>query len=111
MAAPTPLYPANPCGTTLTRTTTTGVAMDSLAATLMYFSRFAGSGRFAEHRTSVSVVHGTAITYAAALAVSAALLWFFGRFDGHPPVLITAMCIVLALAATLGASAGRLLLR
>ena len=36
MAAPTPLYPANPCGTTLARTTVTGIAMDSLAATLMY---------------------------------------------------------------------------
>jgi putative integral membrane protein (TIGR02587 family) len=82
-----------------------------LAATLMYFSRFSGSGRFAENRTSLSVFHGTAITYAAALAVSAALLWFFGRFDGHPPALITAMCMVLGLAATLGASAGRLLLR
>jgi hypothetical protein len=32
MAAPTPLYPANPCGTTLVRTGTTGLAMDSLAA-------------------------------------------------------------------------------
>jgi hypothetical protein len=36
MPAPTPLYPANPCGTTLVRTTVTGIAMDSLAATLMY---------------------------------------------------------------------------
>jgi hypothetical protein len=36
MPAPTPLYPANPCGSTLARTTTTGMAMDSLAAALMY---------------------------------------------------------------------------
>jgi hypothetical protein len=36
MAAPTPLYPSNPCGTTLTRTTVTGLAMDALAATLAY---------------------------------------------------------------------------
>jgi hypothetical protein len=36
MAAPSALYPANPCGTTLARTTTTGVAMDALAAALMY---------------------------------------------------------------------------
>jgi hypothetical protein len=35
MAAPVALYPANPCGTTLARTTT-GMAMDSLAAALMY---------------------------------------------------------------------------
>lgn len=82
-----------------------------LATTLMYFSRFAGSARFAERRTSFSVLHGTAITYAAALAASAALLWFFGRFEGHPLPLVTAMCVVLGFAATLGASAGRLLLR
>jgi putative integral membrane protein (TIGR02587 family) len=81
------------------------------AATLMYFSRFVGSGRFAENRTSLSIAHGTAITYAAALLTSAALLWFFGRFDGHPPVLLAAMIVVLGFAATLGASAGRLLLR
>ena len=36
MAAPTPLYPANPCGTTLARSTVTGIAMDALAAALMY---------------------------------------------------------------------------
>jgi hypothetical protein len=36
MAAPTPLYPANPCGTTLARTAVTGIAMDTLAAALMY---------------------------------------------------------------------------
>jgi hypothetical protein len=36
MAAPSALYPANPCGSTLARTTTTGIAMDALAAALMY---------------------------------------------------------------------------
>lgn len=36
MPAPVALYPANPCGSTLSRRTTTGIAMDSLAAALMY---------------------------------------------------------------------------
>jgi hypothetical protein len=36
MPAPVPLYPANPCGTTLTRFTTVGLTLDSLAAALMY---------------------------------------------------------------------------
>jgi hypothetical protein len=36
MPAPTPLYPANPCGTTLSRFTTVGLTLDSLAAALMY---------------------------------------------------------------------------
>lgn len=83
----------------------------ALAATLMFFSRFVGSGRFKENRSSLSVLRGTALTYAAALVTSAGLLWFFGRFDDHPLVLDVAMCVVLGFAATLGASAGRLLLR
>jgi hypothetical protein len=36
MPAPVPLYPANPCGSTLSRFNSTGLTMDSLAATLMY---------------------------------------------------------------------------
>jgi hypothetical protein len=36
MPAPAAIYPANPCGSTLARTTTTGIAMDALAAALMY---------------------------------------------------------------------------
>ena len=36
MPAPVAIYPSNPCGSTLARTTTTGVAMDALAAALLY---------------------------------------------------------------------------
>jgi len=36
MPAPVAIYPANPCGTTLARATTTGIAMDALAAALLY---------------------------------------------------------------------------
>lgn len=83
----------------------------ALAATLLYFSNFMGSARFAGTRGMFGVIHGTAITYAAGLLSSAALLWFFGRFDGHSVTLNVAQCVVLGLAATLGAAAGRLLLR
>lgn len=83
----------------------------ALAAILLYFSHFAGSARFADAGGLVGIVHGTAITYAAALAASAAILWFFGRFDQHAMTLNAAQCVVLGLAGTLGASAGRLLLR
>ena len=83
----------------------------TLAATLMYFSHFTGSTRFAGERGVFGVVHGTAITYAAALAASAALLWFFDRFEQHAVSLNVGQCVVLGLAGTLGASAGRLLLR
>ena len=82
-----------------------------LAATLLYFSDFTGSARFAGVRGMFGVVHGTSITYAAALVASAAILWFFGRFDQNALTLNVAQCVVLGFAATLGAAAGRLLLR
>lgn len=83
----------------------------TLAATLLYFSNFTGSARFAGERGAFGVVHGTAITYAVGLIASAALLWFFGRFEGHSLTLNVGQVVVLGLAATLGAAAGRLLLR
>ena len=82
-----------------------------LAATLLYFSHFTGSARFADTRGLSGIMHGTAITYATALVASAGILWFFGRFAQHGVTLNVAQCIVLGLAGTLGASAGRLLLR
>jgi putative integral membrane protein (TIGR02587 family) len=82
-----------------------------LAATLLYFSHFTGSARFADTRGLFGILHGTAITYATALVASAGILWFFGRFAQHGITLNVAQCIVLGLAGTLGASAGRLLLR
>lgn len=83
----------------------------ALAAILMYFSGFPGSRRFAGDHSPLAILHGTTITYGCALVVSAGLLWFFGRLDGHPAALRAAMCVILGFAATLGASAGRLLLR
>jgi len=82
-----------------------------LAATLLYFSDFAGSGRFDHSRGHVHVLHGAALTYAAALVCSAAILWFFGRFQNHALEIALAQCVILALPGTLGASAGRLLLK
>jgi putative integral membrane protein (TIGR02587 family) len=82
-----------------------------LAATLLYFSHFTGAARFAEAKGAFAVLHGTAITYASALAASAVILWFFGRFAQHGLFLNLAQCVVLGIAGTLGASAGRLLLR
>jgi len=82
-----------------------------LAATLLHFSHFVGAARFAEATGVFAILHGTAITYASALAASAVILWFFGRFAQHGLFLNVAQCVVLGIAGTLGASAGRLLLR
>jgi uncharacterized membrane protein len=59
----------------------------------------------------MAVVIGSTITYAIALCASALILWFFGRFEGQALITCLAQTIVLGLAATLGASAGRLLLQ
>jgi len=56
-------------------------------------------------------VQGSAITYVAALFAAAVLLWFFGRFAQHGASINAAQCVVLGFPATLGAAAGRLLLR
>ena len=90
-----------------------GLAVLSLLLTglILYYIEFTGSGQFVPARGVVSVVIGTAVTYAVALAVSAAVLWFFGRMDEVTLHTAVAQTVVLGLAATLGASAGRLLLQ
>ena len=88
------------------------IAMSALlAGTLLFFSHFKGSARFAANRGVHAVLQGPAITYATALVASALLLWFFGRFNGTAHAVGAAQVVVLGLPATLGASAGRLLLR
>jgi len=81
-----------------------------LTALILYYIEFTGSGTFVRSSGWVSVVIGTAVTYAVALVISAAVLWFFGRFD-EALITCVAQTVVLGLAATLGASAGRLLLQ
>ncbi|CAN5522353.1 TIGR02587 family membrane protein [soil metagenome] len=81
-----------------------------LTALILYYIEFTGSGQFVRGDGFVSVAVGTVVTYAVALLVSAAVLWFFGRF-GDALITCVAQTVVLGLAATLGASAGRLLLQ
>ncbi len=82
-----------------------------LATLILFYSDFTGSQRFSEARGIKTVVFGAVVTYAIALIASAAILWFFGRFDGTAPILSLAQTVVLGVASTLGASAGRLLLQ
>jgi putative integral membrane protein (TIGR02587 family) len=83
----------------------------SLGALILYYSEFAGSGRHVRFDRPRDVLVGTVITYAVALVASAATLLFFGRFDGQALGTCVAQTVVLGVAATLGASAGRLLLQ
>jgi putative integral membrane protein (TIGR02587 family) len=90
-----------------------GLAVLSILLTglILYYIEFTGSGQFVGAQGLVSVVVGTIITYAVALVISGAVLWFFGRMDDVTMNTAAAQVIVLGLAATLGASAGRLLLQ
>ena len=82
-----------------------------LATLILFYSDFTGSERFSQTRGIKTVVFGAVVTYAIALVASAAILWFFGRFDDTGLIICLAQTVVLGVAATLGASAGRLLLQ
>lgn len=82
-----------------------------LGAFVLFFADFRGSRRWSRADNVGAVARGTVITYATALAASAVLLWIFGRFDNVPAPTVLGQTVVLGLASTLGASAGRLLLQ
>ncbi len=80
-------------------------------ALILYYIEFAGSERFVRRNGITSVVIGTLASYAVALLTAAAVLWFFGRFDQVGIFVAVAQTVVLGVATTLGASAGRLLVQ
>jgi len=82
-----------------------------MAALILYYIEFTGSDRFVRRNGFVSILIGTISSYAVALLVGAAALWFFGRFDEASFVTALGEIIVLGFVASLGASAGRLLVQ
>ena len=90
-----------------------GLAILSLlvAFVILHFSDFRGADRFVRADHPTIILLGTFLTYSIALIASGLILWFFGRFDGVSLLSAVSQTIVLALPATLGASAGRLLLQ
>jgi putative integral membrane protein (TIGR02587 family) len=90
-----------------------GVALFSLliAFLILHYSDFKGAEEFVSADHPTLMLLGTVLTYAIALSASALILWFFGRFDGVTMFTALAQTVALGLAATLGASAGRLLLQ
>jgi putative integral membrane protein (TIGR02587 family) len=83
------------------------IAMGTL---ILYFTNFRRTDRAVRRESALDVIRGSAITYAVGLVASAIILWFFGRFDGASTEVMVRQIVVLGLPATLGASAGRLLL-
>lgn len=86
-----------------------------LAGTVLFYSDFKGTGGAGGTRApqdgAGTMVMRTALHYAVALAASAFILWFFGRFDGASLGAGVAQVVALGVAASLGAAAGRVLLR
>lgn len=78
---------------------------------ILFYSDFSGTQSFTKSRGLKTVFGGAIITYAIALTVSAAILWVFGRFDNTSAIVCLSETVVLGLAASLGASAGRILLQ
>lgn len=78
---------------------------------ILYFSEFTGSERFVHSDGLRTVIGGAVEMYAVALTASVLLLWIYGQLDGFHHSNIIAMTVVLGVPATLGASAGRLLLQ
>jgi len=78
--------------------------------TFIYALEFSG-GSSVDNETRVGLFFRFSATgYAIALLTSAYVLWSFGRFDGVPPGEMVLMATVLALPATVGAAAARLIL-
>ena len=90
-----------------------GLAILSLlvAFVILHFSDFKGADQFVRADHPTIILLGTFATYSIALIASAMILWFFGRFDDVTLFTALAQTIVLGVPATLGASAGRLLLQ
>lgn len=90
-----------------------GIAVVSLliAFLVLHYSDFKGAEEFVRADHPTVILLGTVLTYAIALSSAAVILWFFGRFDGVTMFTALAQTVALGLAATLGASAGRLLLQ
>lgn len=91
-----------------------GLALLSLVlgGVVLFYSDFTGSKplRPGDGSGSGKVLSLSVISYAVALAASAFILWFFGRFEGVSLAAGIAQTVTLGVASSLGASAGRLLL-
>ena len=89
------------------------MAVASLIMSLIvcYFSDFKGTDRSDTKPTLYEILFETFICYAIALIASAFVLWYFGGFSNLNLWNIVAQCIVLGVIASLGASAGRLLIK
>lgn len=82
-----------------------------LSTVVMTFSDFKGTNPKLNKVTAYSIIYDTCLSYIIALVASAFVLWFFGRFENMSFWNAFAQCITLGVISSLGASAGRLLIK
>lgn len=82
-----------------------------LSTIVTYFSDFKGTSREKPDNLAYHLILDTCMCYTIALGASAFVLWFFGRFENISFWNVFSQCIVLGVLSSLGASAGRLLIK
>lgn len=82
-----------------------------ISVVAVYFSNLRGSNPDRPDNFWYELTFDTCLCYLIALTASAFLLWFFGRLDGISFWIGFSQCIVLGVLASLGSSAGRLLIK
>ena len=78
---------------------------------ILFFAEFRGSIDAKTTENPLEIVRGAVSAYAIALFAGAGALFFFGRFEAETLEMCIAQTVVVGFAASLGASAGRLLLQ
>ena len=79
----------------------------AMSAVILYFSDFKGGAKKTPPPSKMA--YDMVVSYCVALAVSLGLMWFFGRIEGSLLLVVSEM-VVLGIPASLGSSAGRLLI-
>jgi putative integral membrane protein (TIGR02587 family) len=87
------------------------VASLIISVMIVFFSNFKGTFLKSPPNFIYNLIFDTCLSYLAALTASAFALWFFGRFDNVSYEVAFAQCVVLGVLSSLGASAGRLLIK
>jgi putative integral membrane protein (TIGR02587 family) len=82
-----------------------------ISAVIMFYSGFIGADRIVRRGGVLFTLGGTMACYAVALAASALMLWFTHGFRDESMLMAVSQIIVLGFPASLGASAGRLLIQ
>lgn len=82
-----------------------------LGALVMVFSDLLENGSSSRISLGFRLVYGSVVSYAVAFVCSATILFLLGRFDGMAVAACLAMTVVLTVAASMGAAAGKLLIR